>query len=309
MGIGELLWDMLPDGPQLGGAPANFAVMCSRLGDHAIIASRVGDDQLGRQAQAMLAGFPVDSSYLQVDNNHVTSSVTVSLSNGQAKYVIHEPVAWDYLEFSPNWLSLALRADAVCFGTLAQRSGNSQRTIQGFLAETRPDCLRLLDVNLREPFYSAATLESSLEFATVLKMNDGELPQVLNLLGIPHTDDTAPNALVAGAHALIAQFPLALVCITMGGHGSLLVSRTQVDRHPGVRSDVVDTVGAGDSFTAALAHYYLEGASLAVMNEAGNRWGSWMASQRGAMPRLDDGKRDAITAIIAQAASTAKAVN
>ncbi len=309
VGIGELLWDLLPDGPQLGGAVSNFAVMSSRLGDHAVIASRVGEDQLGRQAQAVLAGFPVDSSYIQVDANHVTSSVSVALHEGQARYVIHEPVAWDYLEFTPEWLSLAQRANAVCFGILAQRGANSQRTIQGFIAETRPDCLRLLDVNLREPYYTAATLESSLGFATVLKMNDGEVPLVLDLLGMPHTHDTSPNALVSGARALIDEFPLTLVCITMGSQGSLLVGRSQVDRHPGVRCEVADTVGAGDSFTAALTHYYLEGASLAVMNEAGNRWGAWMASQRGAMPKLEDAQREAITAIIGQCCTSDRPSN
>ena len=306
VGIGELLWDMLPDGPQLGGAVSNFAVMSARLGDHAVIASRVGDDQLGRHALKVLSAFPVDSTYIQTDTNHVTSTVTVSLTDGQAKYVIHEPVAWDYLEFTAAWLTLAQQADAVCFGTLAQRAANAQRTIEGFLAETRQDCLRLLDVNLRAPFYTAKTLESSLGFATVLKMNDSEVPLVLELLGMPHSDDLSPNTLVSGARALTDEFPLALICITMGGNGSLLVSRSQVDRHPGVRTEVVDTVGAGDAFTAALAHYYVQGASLAVMNEAGNRWGAWMASQRGAMPPLDEAKREELMAAIAQASATAK---
>ncbi len=305
VGLGELLWDLLPDGPQLGGAVSNFAVMTSRLGDHGVIASRIGSDALGRQTQEVLEGFPVDRSYLQVDTGNATGSVTVALAEGQAKYVIHEPVAWDYLELTPEWVALAQQADAVCFGTLAQRGASSRRTIQGLLAETKTSCLRLLDVNLREPYYTAAILESSLGFANVLKMNDGEVPLVLELLGVPHTDHTTPDALVTGARTLIDEFALQLVCITMGGQGSLLVGRSQVDRHPGVRCDVADTVGAGDAFTAALAHYYLQGASLSVMNEAGNRWGAWMASQRGAMPKLEDANRDAITAIIAQCCTTA----
>jgi fructokinase len=310
VGIGELLWDLLPEGPQLGGAVSNFSVMAARLGNHSVIASRVGDDPLGHDARALLANLPVDSTYLQQDINHVTGSVTVTLSDGQPQYVIHEPVAWDYLELTPEWLSLAQRADAVCFGTLAQRTPNSQRTILGFLDETRPDCMRLLDVNLREPFYSSTTLESSLHFATVLKMNDGEVPLVLELLGLPGTGETTPDALVAGARALIDEFHLALVCITMGGNGSLLIGPSQVDRHPGVPTQVADTVGAGDTFTAALAHYYLQGASLAVLNEAGNRWGAWMASQKGAMPKLEDTQRDAITKAISQfALFTAKGNN
>lgn len=300
VGIGELLWDMLPDGPQLGGAVSNFCVMASRLGDHGVIASRVGDDKLGHEALAQLATLPVDSSQIQRDTSHVTSTVTVSLVDGQPRYIIHEPVAWDFLEFTPDWLKLAQAADAVCFGTLAQRNANAQRTIQGFLAETKPGCMRLLDVNLREPYYSSRTLETSLEFASVLKMNDGEVPQVLDLLSMPHTSQTTPEALVTGARSLIDEFQLALVCITMGGSGSLLVGPSQVDRHPGVPCSVVDTVGAGDTFTAAFTHYYLKGAPLSVLNEAANRWGAWMASQRGAMPRLEDAQRDAIEAAIAR---------
>jgi fructokinase len=301
VGIGELLWDMLPDGPQLGGAVSNFCVMAARLGDHAVIASRVGEDQLGRDARTRLAALPVDSDYLQTDPNHVTGSVSVEFKDGQPHYVIHEPVAWDYLEFTPQWLALAQQADCVCFGTLAQRDANAQRTIHGFLAETRKDCLRLLDVNLREPFYSSRTLERSLEFATVLKMNDGEVPQVLELLSMPHKNDTSPDVLVAGARALLNEFPLSLVCITLGGNGSLLIGNSQVvDRHPGIPTRIVDTVGAGDAFTAALAHYYLRGAPLPMLNEAGNHWGAWMASQRGAMPKLEDAQRDAITAAIAE---------
>jgi len=299
VGIGELLWDLLPQGPQLGGAVSNFCVMAARLGDRAVIASRVGDDQLGRDARQVLASLPADTASIQTDADHVTGSVTVSLEDGQPHYIIHEPVAWDYLEFTPAWLALAQQADAVCFGTLAQRNPSSQRTIHSFLGETRPGCMRLLDVNLREPFYSPATLETSLEFATVLKMNDGEVPRVLELLGMPHTKETTPDALVKGARALIDEFKLSLVCITMGGSGSLLIAPNQVDRHPGIPTNVVDTVGAGDTFTAALTHYYLQGAPLAVLNEAGNRWGAWMASQHGAMPLLADAQRDDLTAAIA----------
>lgn len=302
VGIGELLWDMLPDGPQLGGAVSNFCVMASRLGDHGVIASRVGDDPLGRQALALLGAMPVDSSYIQQDVSHVTGSVTLTLVEGQARYTIHEPVAWDYLQFTPDWLKLAQTADAVCFGTLAQRNGDSQRTIQGFLAETKPQCVRILDVNLREPYYFSRTLEASLEVATVLKMNDGEVPQVLELLSMPHSKRITPDALVTGARSLIDEFQLALVCITMGSSGSLLVGPTQVDRHHGVKCKVVDTVGAGDTFTAALTHYYLQGAPLVVMNEAANQWGAWMASQRGAMPTLKDAQRQAIDAAIEKVA-------
>jgi fructokinase len=122
VGLGELLWDMLPEGPQLGGAVSNFAVMAARLGDNAAIATRIGTDPLGREAMALLNQTPVNTTYIQEDFSRVTGTVTVVLEIGQPRYTIHEPVAWDFLEFTPHWLALAEQADAVCFGSLAQRS-------------------------------------------------------------------------------------------------------------------------------------------------------------------------------------------
>ena len=297
-GIGELLWDLLPSGPRLGGAVSNFAVMAGRLGNRSVCASRIGNDDLGRSAHTDLAQMPVDTSLLQLDPVHATGTVGVELSEGQPQYTIEPGAAWDYLELSPAWQKLAASAAAVCFGTLAQRSLISRQTIQGFLAATAPGCLRVFDVNLRAPFCSAEVIERSLHQTTLLKMNDGEMPVLLNLLQLDGEEDTTPAALLAGAKQLLARFPVQLVCVTMGGSGSLLVTREQVDRHRGIPVQVVDTVGSGDAFTAALTHYYLRKAPLAVINEAGNRWGSWVASQPGAMPPLDAATRDRIAAAI-----------
>ncbi len=301
VGLGELLWDLLPSGAELGGAVSNFAVMASRLGDHGVVASRVGMDQLGREARARLRDTPVDTAYLQDDFNRVTGSVTVTLAEGQPKYIIHEPVAWDFLEFTPQWLSLAEQADAVCFGTLAQRAPASHRTIEGFLNETRRECVRVFDVNLREPFYSAEVIERSLELATILKLNADEMPIVLDLLGFPHAPEVTPDVLLAGARLLMDQFPVSLVAITLGANGSLLVTNREVHRHPGHPTKIADAIGAGDAFTAALTHYYLQGAPLAVLNDAGNRWGSWTASRPGAMPALSEDVRAQIESQIAAA--------
>ncbi len=298
VGIGELLWDLLPAGPRLGGTVSNFAVMAGRLGNHAICASRLGKDELGLRARADLAHLPVNTSYLQVDAHHPTSTVAVQFKAGQPEYEIRQPVAWDFLELSRDWLSLAESAAAVCFGTLAQRNAPSRKTIESFLGATSDACVRVFDINLRAPYYSAEVIEQSLGRTTLLKMNDEEMPLMLALLGLGDGSDTSAPALLAGARKLLAHFPVALVCVTMGGHGSLLVSREETDQHPGIPATVVDTVGAGDAFTAALTHYYLQGASLSVMNDAGNRWGSWVASQAGAMPPLDPATRDAITAAI-----------
>jgi fructokinase len=302
VGLGELLWDMLPEGKQLGGAPANFSVMSARLGNRAVIASRLGSDSLGREARGYLAPLPADLNSLQEDPKHPTGSVGVTLTAGQAEYVIHEPVAWDFLEFTSQWKQLAAEADAVCFGTLAQRQPVSRKTIHAFLAATRKQCVRVFDVNLRKPFYTRGVLEDSLAKATILKLNDAEMPQVLSLLkldGGASASELDADALRKGARALLEEFPLQLVCITMGGSGSLLVTRESFNQHPGISIQVADTIGAGDAFTAALTSYYLQKTPLPVLNEAGNRWGSWVASQAGAMPALSNEKREEIEKAIA----------
>ncbi len=294
VGLGELLWDELPAGIQLGGAPANFAVMAARLGVHGILASRLGEDARGEQARAMLAGLPVDTRFLQSDPERPTGRVSVQLEGGQPEYTIHAPVAWDALELTPAWRQLAERADAVCWGTLAQRDAVSEQTVQGFVAATRSDCLRVFDVNLRAPFFTAEAVQRSLGKATLLKLNDAEMPHLLALAGLPAAtpsiedqDDERAAALAADARRLLAECSgIALVAITLGEHGSLLVTRDEVIRHQGIPCKVVDTVGAGDAFTAALVVYRLRGEPLAVQSEAANRWGAWVASRSGAMPDL-----------------------
>jgi len=299
LGIGELLWDMLPGGAQLGGAPANFTVMAGRLGNHAAALSRIGRDDLGRKALALLDPLPVDSSHLQIDPLHETGRVTVELKEGQPEYVIHRPAAWDFLELSDEWIQMAERADAICFGSLAQRAVESRQTIQTLAAQTSSSCVRVFDVNLRAPFYLSETIQESLELATVVKMNDGEVPQVLALLGLPADVDHPTARLRRGAERLLAEFPtLQMVAVTRGGQGSLLVTRDEWHEHPGRPVKVADTIGAGDAFTAAMTHYLLRGADLATLNEAGNRWGGWVASQSGAMPHLPEQVRADIAAAI-----------
>lgn len=319
LGIGELLWDILPEGMRpggipiggsssmgfLGGAPANFSVMAGRLGDHAVILSRIGRDELGRRAVEALNPLPADASFLETDPAHETGRVTVAFEGGQPRYTIHQPAAWDFLELNDEWAQLAERADAVCFGSLAQRSEASRRTIQALVARSPASCVRIFDVNLRPPFYSREIIHESLELATVLKMNDVEAPQLLALLGLPEPpelaerNESAPGPLRLAAELLLAKFPsLQMVAVTRGSHGSLLVARDAWHEHPGFPAHVADTIGAGDAFTAALAHYLLRGAGLATLNEAGNRWGAWVASQSGAMPALSDAVRAEIAAAI-----------
>jgi fructokinase len=242
----------------------------------------------------------VDASYLQTDTEHATGSVSVSLHDGQPEYVIHQPVAWDFLAATPEWRELARKADAVCFGTLAQRSAASRSAIHSFLEATAPECVRVFDVNLRKPFFDADVLTGSLHHATLLKLNDAEMPVVLSLLSLQKDSGTDEASLLAGARRLLSGFPVHLVCVTMGGRGSLLVTRDGYHRHYGIPAQVVDTVGAGDAFTAALVSFFLQRAPLPLLNEAGNRWGSWVASQQGAMPLLPAHVRDEIEAKIRQ---------
>jgi fructokinase len=287
VGLGELLWDLLPSGERLGGAPANFTVMVSRLGNRGVIASRLGDDALGAKARQTLSPFPADTSFLQTDPAHPTGTVGVEFDNGEPHYVIHEPAAWDFMEWTPEWRDLAHSADAVCFGSLAQRNAASRATIRQFLAATRRDCVRVFDVNLRQPFFSADLIAESLASATIFKLNEVEVPQVLAMLDLPTPSVIDEAGLLEAARALLHKYPLQLVAITLGGEGSLLTKRDAYHRHSGIPVKIADTVGAGDAFTAALVHSWLQGASLAGMNEAGNRWGGWVASQAGAMPNLD----------------------
>ena len=305
LGIGELLWDVLPDGVRLGGAPANFAVMAGRLGNRAAILSRIGRDDLGRQAIDRLKSMPVETNLIQVDATHETGRVRVSFEGDEPHYTIHKPAAWDFLELSEEWIKLIERADAICFGTLAQRDPKSRQTIQSLVAQTSAACVRVFDVNLRAPFYSAEVIMESLELASVVKLNDAELPLVHDLLELdlnaaPMDGPHAGTDLIRlAAERLLARYPtLQMVAITRGARGSLIVTRDEWNGHRGFPVKFADGIGAGDAFTAALIHYMLRGAGLATLNEAANRWGSWIASQSGAMPALPDSARDAIAAEI-----------
>ena len=283
VGLGELLWDVLPKGKELGGAPANFAYMTSLLGDHGIVASRVGGDALGRTAGRRLERIGLRSKFLQIDTQHPTSTAKVDVDPmGQATFEFTPDSAWDFFEWTPEWQKLASTSDAVCFGTLAQRSPQSRATIRSFLQEVGRGTTRIFDVNLRPPFFSADMIDDSLKLADVVKLNEAELPIAVKLLGGTFLDEER------SARWLRDKYGLRLVCITRGDKGSLLVSSTEIHQHNGVRIVVADTVGSGDAFTAALIYHYLRRASLATMNEAANRMGAWVASQTGATPPRDD---------------------
>lgn len=283
VGIGEILWDLLPAGRQLGGAPANFAYCSHILGNCGIVVGRAGEDALGNELRERLRESEVSDEYIQADPAHDTGTVKVALdSAGQPQFEIKYPAAWDFLEWNTKLQQLASRCDAVCYGTLAQRAEQSRQAILNFLDATRSDCLRIFDVNLRQSFYSAEIILQSLQRAKALKLNELELPVMAGLLQIG-TNDFCQNVL--------ARFQLQFVCVTRGEKGSALYGNGGMNEHAGFTVKVQDTVGAGDAFTAGLVHEYLRGSSLAKMNETANRMGAWVASHAGGMPRVELGQK------------------
>jgi fructokinase len=226
VGLGEVLWDVFPSGKVLGGAPTNFAYMASVFGNRGIVASRLGNDDLGRDAYRVMNSEGVDTYYVQYDDQHDTGIAGVVLdSEGQPNFTIKEQVAWDFLQWTPAWEELSARVDVVCYGSLAQRSEASAVTIEHFLRNTPSEALRICDANLREPFYSVDTLRRSLHFADILKLNEQELFKVASLLGIGDGGE------VELAKRLFRAFDLELICITKGSRGSLLVSEHEVVEH------------------------------------------------------------------------------
>ena len=283
VGLGELLWDLFPSGRQLGGAPANFAFCSHLLGDSGTVVSRVGADELGNDIRESLATFGLSDDFVQSDEEHPTGTVKVKLDKaGQPDFTITYPSAWDFLEWNPALAHLARSADAVSYGSLAQRSPKSRQIIGKFLDEVRKDTARVFDVNLRQSFYSTEVLRESFSRATIVKLNQDEVPKVAALLGFAGDE---PRSFCQEA---LHHFKLPLICVTRGALGSLLVSSSEEHDHPGYRVRVRDTVGSGDAFTAALVNQYLHGQSLAEANDFANRMGAWLASNSGAMPPAPD---------------------
>jgi fructokinase len=293
VGLGEVLWDILPERTCLGGAPANFAYITTLMEDQGVVASRVGSDARGVEALRKMKALGLDVDQVQSDDEHATGTVKVDVdSKGQPKFEIARAAAWDFMQWTPEWQSLAETADAVCFGSLAQRSEFSRSTIRRFLGAAAPRTLRVFDVNLRQPYYTAEILGDSMRLADIVKLNDEELPRIMRMAGFAHKNE------LSSATRLIGAFELKMVCITRGGRGSLLVRDGDSSEHPGFRVTVADTVGSGDAFTAGLVHEYLRGSTMPRMNEVANRVGAWVASEVGAMPTPKHGRlEDSLAAI------------
>lgn len=280
IGLGEILWDMLPAGKQLGGAPANFAYHAQALGGNGVVVSCVGEDDLGREILTKLRNLNLDSKHIAIDRDHPTGTVTVELdARGVPSYTIHEGVAWDYIRPSDGLMTLAQQANAVCFGSLCQRSAVSRQTVRQFIGATSGGCVRILDINLRQSYFNREIIGTLLDLSNVLKLNDEELPVVANLLGITGTETEV-------LEQLVARYRLQLIALTRAGQGSRLFSQAADCSHSGFEVEVADTVGAGDSFAAVLALGLLRGDTLDHINEHANRVASFVCTQNGATPPL-----------------------
>lgn len=295
VGIGEVLWDLLPDGPVLGGAPANFTFHAAALGADATLISRVGADARGDEILRRIEDAGLPKAVVQLDPRAPTGTVSVALgADGQPGYIIHEGVAWDHLAAEPTALAEIAMADAVCFGTLAQRSEVSRESIRRLVAAAPASASRIFDINLRQSFYSREVIVSSLALANVLKLNDAELPVLAEMFGL----EGKPREQVA---ALAERFGLRAVALTRGAHGSLLWARGIFSEHPGVSATVRDTIGAGDAFTAAFALGLHAGWPLDLVNERANAVGAFVCSQPGATPALRASLRQFFAPPVAEA--------
>lgn len=280
-GIGEVLWDVLPTGKMPGGAPANFAYISTQLGNCGIIASRVGSDPDGKELIEELKKCGAPTKQIQIDSTFATGRVEVELKDGIPDYEIKENSAWDNLQLTEDWLELAQTCDAICFGTLAQRSPKSRETILAMVKAAPPTSLKIFDVNLRQNYFSKEILQSSLALANVLKLNREELHLICETFDIDGTDEPVKLA------GLKDKFEIETACVTLGGDGSILVSGEHVSIVPGVKVDAIDTIGAGDAFTAAMTHGLLHKWDIDEVNRFANRVGAFVASQKGAMPKID----------------------
>jgi len=280
LGIGELLWDCFPDRRTPGGAPANVAFHAQQLGLKAAVASRIGEDELGQEICEYLVAQGLSTDLIQRDSKHATGTVTI-VPGANASYTFLENSAWDFLEPTLSLLDAVRSAKAICFGTLAQRRSSSRYAIEKCLQAASKDCHIVYDVNLRPPFYTKETIFKSIERATVVKVNEDEVKSLAQMLEFQSHDE------VRFAKGLLDRYrQLQMVCVTRGGRGCLAVTVEDLIEIPGNPVEVVDTVGAGDAFTAAVVFGLCERWPLVETLDLANRFGALVASRPGAMPLL-----------------------
>ena len=281
VGIGEALWDVLPEGRKLGGAPANFAYHVSQFGLESYIVSAVGDDALGKE---------ITDKFTEKKLNHMvetvpypTGTVQVELDpNGVPQYEIKEDVAWDNIPFTPQIEALAKRTRALCYGSLAQRNEVSRQTINRFI-DAMPktdDTMIIFDVNLRQRYYTKDVLDASMRKCNVLKINDEELVTISRMLGYPGTD------LQSKCWILLGRYNLKMLILTCGVNGSYIFTSGNMSYLSTPQVEVADTVGAGDSFTATFTSSIIKGLGVAEAHRRAVNVSAFVCTQHGATPVL-----------------------
>lgn len=277
VGIGELLWDEFPEYSKPGGAPANFAYNINQLGSQGFCVTAIGADEKGKKLIHFLDEVGLDTSFVQKDGDHPTGKVTIEFDGDEPIYTIHEDVAWDHITWNNELLRLAKRADAVCFSTLSQRSKASRKAIRKFLKNVSTDCIRVLDLNLRPPFYSTKIIKDSLNLADVLKLNEEESKQIADIL---ETEDLTTT--------LFTEYGIEMLCITLGANGSKFITPTETIAHEGFKVDTSegDVVGVGDAFIACITYHLVHNTPLSEALEKANRYASYMVIQAGAMNKI-----------------------
>lgn len=280
-GLGEVLWDMLPGGRKLGGAPSNFAFHAGQFGLDALAVSAVGTDDLGAETLSELRSKGLDYIIPRVDFPTGTVGVTLD-EDGVPSYSITEGVAWDNIPFTPEIAASAAACRCVCFGLLAQRSEVSRATIRSYLAAMPADSMKILDINLRGHYYSREVIDSSLQACNILKINDEELAVFGRLFSLPVTE------VRDRCMTILQRWGLMCVVLTCGVGGSYVFSADEMSFFQTPSVTVADTVGAGDSFTGAFAASLLHGLSLADAHRRAVDVSAYVCTQSGAMPPLPE---------------------
>ncbi len=296
VGLGESLFDVFPDRAVLGGAPLNVAVQAHQLvaprGGQGLPVSRIGNDELGERVKRELADRGISLEAIQIDPEHPTGQGVVTLKNGEPHFRFLDDAAWDHLQWSEGLQELAQRCHAVAFGTLGQRNQVARDTIRQFLTHAR-SALKVFDVNLRQSFYDAQVIRQSCELASVVKLNEHELPEVHRLLGLPSippalSDDVAADR---AAEDILAGFGVRAVALTRGPRGTVLYNAGQKTEGEPLQYEPVDhadSVGAGDACTAGLIVGMLAERPASEIVDLANHLGAFVASQSGATPKLPE---------------------
>lgn len=281
VGLGEVLWDMLPEGRKIGGAPVNFAYHAGQFGIDTMAVSAIGNDKLGEDTIAEMNGKHLNHIFPSVP--YPTGSVQVKLDEkGVPAYDIKENVAWDNIPFTNEIESVARSCRAVCFGSLAQRNAVSRNTIRKFIESTPSGCIRIFDINLRQNFYTSNVIHDSLELCNILKINDEEIMIVSRMFN--YDSSNIENV----CRTIMEDFSLEMVILTCGTKGSYIFTKGGVSFMPTPKVNVADTVGAGDSFTGSFCAAILRGLPVAEAHKKAVEVSAYVCTQNGAMPEIPE---------------------